>query len=101
MPTPPEPPNCGTQAAAARSSFFRDNYIRLGEWSRRWGLSNGPTNKDKAWALVRIALGIAQVMAATTTLVFLGTSGLTIVATIITLLLVVVSRMVFRREKQA
>lgn len=66
--------------------------------------SDRPTKEEKAWAVVRVALGVAQVMAATITVVFLvqsGTSGLTIAATVITLFLIVVSKMVFAREKQA
>ncbi len=61
----------------------------------------GPNTKEKARAVVRIALGTAQVMAATVILVLLietGASSLTVVATVITLLLVVVSRTLFRKE---
>jgi hypothetical protein len=55
---------------------------------------------NKGMALVRVALGLTQVMAATVTLYFLvqtGMSNLTTVATVVTLLLVVVSKLLFGR----
>lgn len=48
----------------------------------------------------RVVLGLAQVMAATVTLAFLvqtGTSGLTVTATLVTLSLVVLSKLLFGR----
>jgi hypothetical protein len=59
----------------------------------------GPTARDKWWALVRIALGVAQVMAATATaylLVVTGVSTLSVWAIAGTALLVVLSKLLFR-----
>jgi hypothetical protein len=58
-----------------------------------------PTAGEKRWALVRIALGLAQVMAATATaylLVVTGVSPLTVWAAAGTVLLVVLSKLLFR-----
>jgi hypothetical protein len=58
-----------------------------------------PTAREKRWALVRIALGLAQVMAATATaylLVVTGVSTLTVWAIGGTALLVVLSKLLFR-----
>jgi hypothetical protein len=53
----------------------------------------------KPWAVIRIALGLAQVMAATGSLVFLlqtGMSALAVTATFATVLFVVASKLLFR-----
>jgi hypothetical protein len=64
--------------------------------------SDRTTRTERAWAVFRVALGVAQVMAATVTLVFLirtGTTGLTTAATVITLFFFVVSKTLFARGK--
>ena len=58
-----------------------------------------PTAREKAWAVVRIVLGLAQVMGATVSvycLIQTGTSTLTVVSVAITGLLVVLSKLLFR-----
>ena len=58
-----------------------------------------PTIREKAWGVVRIVLGLAQVIGATASayvLVQTGLSTLTLVAVVITGLLVVVSNLLFR-----
>jgi hypothetical protein len=53
---------------------------------------------NRTWAVVRIVLGIVQVMGATVALVFLlqtGASGLTIAATDVTLCFTCLSRLLF------
>jgi hypothetical protein len=52
----------------------------------------------RAWAVLRIGLGLAQVIGATITLVLLVQTGMTtptIVATVVTLLFVTLSRLLF------
>ena len=64
------------------------------------GMSKLVPVMDKMGAVVRIGLGLAQVMGAVVTLVFLvptGMSNPTIVATILTLLFVVLSRLLFAK----
>jgi hypothetical protein len=56
---------------------------------------------SRKWALVRVGMGIAQVMGATATLVFMaqtGMSQLTVAGVVATLLLVVLSRLLFSRK---
>jgi hypothetical protein len=58
-----------------------------------------PTPRERRWALVRIALGQTQVMAATVALVLLltfGTAWPTLVAVGIAGLLVLTSKLLFR-----
>jgi hypothetical protein len=60
-----------------------------------------PTAREKAWAVVRIVLGLLQVMGATATaycLIQTGTSTLTIVAVAVTGLLVILSKLLFRER---
>ena len=60
----------------------------------------GPTAREKCWAVMRIALGTAQVMAATAGLVLMvetGTSVPTMATIAVAGLLVVVSKLLFRR----
>jgi uncharacterized membrane protein (UPF0136 family) len=62
-----------------------------------------PTAKEKAWAVVRIVLGLAQVMGATLALYLLvqtGTSGLTIAAVVVTGLLTAGSTLLFGGRKE-
>jgi hypothetical protein len=59
----------------------------------------GPAPREKAWATVRVVLGVAQVMAATITLVLLlsfGTAWPTLVAAGVAGLLVLTSKLLFR-----
>jgi hypothetical protein len=56
---------------------------------------------NRKWAAVRVGLGLAQVMGATITLVFLlqtGASGPTMIATGATLFFVVLSRLLFSKS---
>jgi hypothetical protein len=59
----------------------------------------GPTGREKWWRLVRITLGLAQIMAATATAYLLAVTGvtnLTLWALAGTGLLVVLSKLLFR-----
>jgi hypothetical protein len=58
-----------------------------------------PDGRERLWAVVRIVLGLAQVMGATVAawcLVQTGTSVLTLGAAAVTGLLVIVSKLLFR-----
>ena len=55
---------------------------------------------SRTWAVLRVGLGLAQVMGATAALYFLLTTGmtdLTLWATAVTLFFMVLSRMIFAR----
>ena len=57
----------------------------------------------RTWALLRIALGVAQIAAATITLIFLVRTGVSVfamIAAIATLILVILSRCLFSKSDQ-
>lgn len=72
-------------------------------WRRLLPAASPPYNAemDKRMAVLRIGLGLAQIMGATVAVYLLmqtGASNLTIVATIVTLLLVMLSRLLFGKR---
>ncbi len=63
-----------------------------------------PTASERAWAVVRIILGLLQVMAATISLYLLvemGANGVTLLAAGVTGLLVLMSKWLFRERGAA